>query len=185
VNAMLMNPATRTCCPSQQIPYVMNFCLTDKQTTAISPFYCGFDTHAVGDVFTLYISVLFSSNAQFNTTVGTSGSDNTSVARDGGSTVTDVGGGQSNISATSSGSFYTNSACDQGSLAAAALLAVLKVTFQKSDGSALPDPFRVGISAAQLDGTTHDRTQHLRALVEPHAEAANVNIVGVGVAVSN
>jgi len=53
---------------------------------------------------------------------------------------------------------------------------VVQVTFQKSDGSALPNPLRVGISATTLGGVAHNRTQHLRAVITPAAQAANVTI---------
>lgn len=55
-------------------------------------------------------------------------------------------------------------------------IVVVQVTFQKSDGTALPNPLRMGISATTLGGATHDRTQHLRAVITPANEAANVTI---------
>ncbi|MGH9830257.1 MAG: hypothetical protein ACREDR_44170, partial [Blastocatellia bacterium] len=61
------------------------------------------------------------------------------------------------------------------------MMTAVSVTFQKSDGTALPSPFRVGISATLLDGTTkHDRTQHLRLSVSPANEASNINITMAG-----
>src|SRR5262249_943475 len=57
--------------------------------------------------------------------------------------------------------------------------------FQTSDGSALPNPFRVGISASTIDGTVHPRTQHIKAVVTPADEAASVNIAAFGLTVSN
>src|SRR6266404_3652041 len=57
-------------------------------------------------------------------------------------------------------------------------IVVVQVAFQKSDGTALPDPLRMGISATTLGGTLHDRTQHLRAVITPAAEASNVTISG-------
>ena len=52
----------------------------------------------------------------------------------------------------------------------------VQVTFQKSDGSALPNPLQVGITATTLSGQVHDRKQHLRLVVTPSSEAANVSI---------
>jgi hypothetical protein len=54
---------------------------------------------------------------------------------------------------------------------------VLQVSFQRSDGSSLPSPLRVGISATTLGGVAHDRTQHLRAVISPANEADSVAIV--------
>ena len=53
----------------------------------------------------------------------------------------------------------------------------VQVTFQQGDGSALPSPLRVGISATALDNTVHDRKQRLRAVVQPSSEAANITIL--------
>jgi hypothetical protein len=57
-----------------------------------------------------------------------------------------------------------------------AQVATVRVTFQKADGTALPNPFRVGISAATLGGTTHDRKQGLQAVVVPASEANKVSL---------
>jgi hypothetical protein len=48
---------------------------------------------------------------------------------------------------------------------------VLRITLQKGDGSSLPSPLRVGVTA-----NGHDRKQQLRAVVEPAEEASNVTI---------
>jgi hypothetical protein len=48
---------------------------------------------------------------------------------------------------------------------------VVSVQFQKSDGSALPSPLRVGITANE-----HDRKQQLRAVVTPGNQVGNVTI---------
>jgi Big-like domain-containing protein len=61
-------------------------------------------------------------------------------------------------------------------LTSALPIVVVQVAFQKSDGTALPSPLRMGISATTLGGVTHDRTQHLRAVITPANEAANVTI---------
>ena len=50
---------------------------------------------------------------------------------------------------------------------------IIKVIFQKSDGSSLDDPARVGITA-----NNHDRTQHWRALVIPLEAVTLVNLNG-------
>jgi len=52
----------------------------------------------------------------------------------------------------------------------------VQVMFQKSDGSALPNPLQVGITATTLSGQVHNRKQHLRLVVTPSSEAANVSI---------
>jgi len=54
------------------------------------------------------------------------------------------------------------------------------VKFKNSDGTALPSPLRVGISATTIAGQDHDRTQHLLASVIPAQEANNINIVATG-----
>lgn len=54
--------------------------------------------------------------------------------------------------------------------------AVLTVQFQKADGTALPTPFRVGITGTVLSGTPINRKQSLKAVVTPAAEAANITI---------
>jgi len=59
-------------------------------------------------------------------------------------------------------------------------MTVAMVTFQQSDGTALPSPFRVGISETTLGGVDHDRTQRLQAIVTPAQEANNINIVATG-----
>lgn len=53
---------------------------------------------------------------------------------------------------------------------------VLTVQFQKSDETALPNPFRVGKTGVVLSGTPINRKQSLRAMVTPSAEAANITI---------
>jgi hypothetical protein len=50
-------------------------------------------------------------------------------------------------------------------------MTVLQITLQKGDGSSLPSPLRVGVTA-----NNHDRKQQLRAVVDPATEAANVTI---------
>jgi hypothetical protein len=57
--------------------------------------------------------------------------------------------------------------------------------FQNSDGSALPSPFRVGISKVTLGNSDilpvrHDRTQHLRVSVTPKTEASHISITASG-----
>jgi hypothetical protein len=67
--------------------------------------------------------------------------------------------------------------CGDQTLYAACPVTVITVSFQKQDGSSLPSTLKVGISATLLDGTTvHDRTQHLQALVTPHASVSQVTL---------
>lgn len=57
----------------------------------------------------------------------------------------------------------------------------LHIDIKKADDSPLPTPFRIGITA-----NGHDRTQHLKAVVFPQAEASNVTIsVSTNLTLSN
>jgi len=57
----------------------------------------------------------------------------------------------------------------------------LNIMIKKADDSSLPSPFRIGITA-----NGHNRTQHLKAVVFPFADAANVTIsVTSGITLSN
>jgi len=61
----------------------------------------------------------------------------------------------------------------------------VSVDFQKSDGTALPNPFRVGISKVTLGNSDilpvrHDRTQYLRVSVTPKTEASIISITASG-----
>lgn len=64
-------------------------------------------------------------------------------------------------------------------------ITVVSVTFQRSNGAALPSPLRLGISSVNLDGTTQNRTQQLRAVVTPAAQASSITIAGNKVQVSS
>ena len=55
-------------------------------------------------------------------------------------------------------------------------VSVTTVTITKSDGAALPSPFRLGISSTTTSGTPHNRTQHLKATVNPANQVGNVTI---------
>jgi hypothetical protein len=55
-------------------------------------------------------------------------------------------------------------------------VAAVTVMIKKADGAALPNPLQVGITATTLNGIVHDRNKHLRAVVTPASEAANVII---------
>jgi len=50
------------------------------------------------------------------------------------------------------------------------------VIITKSDGTALSSPFRLGISATTTSGTVHNRTQHLKATVNPANQVGNVTV---------
>jgi hypothetical protein len=65
-----------------------------------------------------------------------------------------------------------------------ARITVVKIEFQKLNGTKLPDILRVGKSTTTLAGKPHDRTQNLRLQVTPASEASNSfvsrgNLVGV------
>lgn len=69
----------------------------------------------------------------------------------------------------SSGDKTVTATCEQSSRSVT--VKVIDVAFQTGAGAALPFPLRVGITAAG-----HDRTQHLRAVVTPASEAANITL---------
>ncbi len=62
---------------------------------------------------------------------------------------------------------------------------VVQVTFQKSDGSTLPSPLRIGFSSTTLAGGTQDRKKSLKAVVTPSTEAPNIVLEGGKVSISN
>jgi hypothetical protein len=70
---------------------------------------------------------------------------------------------------TSSGDKIVTATCEQSSRSVT--VKVIDVQFQTGTGAALSFPLRVGITAGG-----HDRTQHLRAVVTPAAEAANITL---------
>ncbi len=65
-----------------------------------------------------------------------------------------------------------------------ARITVVKMEFQKQDGTALGDVIRMGQSTTTLNGTPHDRTQQLQVKVTPASEAANVTLRGTVVTVT-
>jgi len=83
--------------------------------------------------------------------------------------------GSSNFSASAYDTVYDNDGMDcyarDVNFVAPGSTVVIDLAFQKSDGSALPSTLRVGITA-----NGHDRKQHLRAVVDPSSEAANITI---------
>jgi hypothetical protein len=106
-------------------------------------------------------------------------SDNTPVFTVNGGTISCLNPGTGNVTAQFQGIVYTlNCFNNIVNPTVGGPVTVARITFQKSDGSALASPLQVGISATTLGGMTHDRTQHLRAVVEPSSEAANVTIKG-------
>lgn len=52
-----------------------------------------------------------------------------------------------------------------------ARITVVTVEFQTDGGATLPSPLRIGITVG-----SHNRTQHLQAIIKPDAEAANVTL---------
>lgn len=95
-------------------------------------------------------------------------SDNTSVFTVSAGTVSCLQPGSGNVSAQFQAIIYTLNCFEQHPTpTVGGPVTVVRVTFQKADGSALPSPLRIGITRTELDGVTvHDRTQHLRAMVE-------------------
>ncbi len=69
----------------------------------------------------------------------------------------------------SSGNKTVTATCEQSSRSAT--VKVIDVQFQTGTGAALPFPLRIGITAGG-----RDRTQHLRAVVTPASEAANITL---------
>jgi hypothetical protein len=112
VNGMFMNPETRTCGGCNGQPYLTNWCLTEKHTTNLTPFYCGFDPHLPGDFFTLYLSARYSNGDQFPAPVGGDGTSNSSVAAlNGVGGIQVVGGGNAVINAVSANTYATDPNC--------------------------------------------------------------------------
>ena len=176
VNAMLMNPVTRTCGSCTEPGYAMAWAVSDKEANAITPLYYGFDPHAMNVGFSIWLNVHWSQGSQGGTEPSPSTSSNLNVAIANHGWVNTLNAGTTNI--TAAGHFFTDVSCSQTNeiSSTASLTVVPGVTFQKSDGTALPNPLRIGISATTLGGVVHNRTQHLRAVITPAAQAANVTI---------
>lgn len=113
VNAMLMNPVTRTCGQCTDPGYVTQYTLSDKAAYTGSPLYNDFDTHTLGQGFNIYLSVRYSSGSQSGDTPQSSSSSNTNVATAVSNYVNDVSPGTANITANSRSGYFTDSACSQ------------------------------------------------------------------------
>lgn len=69
---------------------------------------------------------------------------------------------------------------------AVASVPAVSIRITQANGASLASPFRVGISSTGYSGAVHDRTQHLKAVVTPSSQAANVTIqVSSGLTLSN
>jgi hypothetical protein len=110
INAMLMNPVTRTCTSCNGQPYVTSYCLTDTVSV------CGFTTYTVGSGFNIFMRVFLSDNTQDLLAVMTSHSDNSPVATANGSAVNAVAPGQANISGMAPNSYPIDPYCNTGDL---------------------------------------------------------------------
>jgi hypothetical protein len=115
---------------------------------------------------------------------------NTSVATvSSGGAATGAAAGTTNVKATwtAYSRFPSFAGCQSTSFQVGPVspINVVQVTFQKSDGTALPSPFRIGITSLTLAGATQDRTQHLKAVVTPAAQATNITIEPSKVTISN
>lgn len=176
VNAMLMNPVTRTCGSCTEPGYAMSWAVSDKEANASTPLYYGFDPHQMNVGFSIWLNVRWSLGSQGGTEPSPSTSSNLNVAIANHGWVNTLNAGTANITAI--GHFFTNVACSQTNEVSsmATLTVVPQVTFQKSDGTPLPNPLRVGISATTLGGVVHNRTQHLRAVITPANQASSVTI---------
>ncbi len=60
-----------------------------------------------------------------------------------------------------------------------------QVTFQKSDGTALPSTLRIGFSSTTLGNVAQSRKKSLRAVVTPSTAAPNIVLEGGKVSISN
>ena len=56
VNAMLMNPATRTCGSCYYPGYVTQYYVSDKQAFSNTPLYSGFDPHPINESFSIFLT---------------------------------------------------------------------------------------------------------------------------------
>lgn len=64
-------------------------------------------------------------------------------------------------------------------------LYTVTVVFKKADNSTLPSPMRIGINSLTLAGSLQDRTQHLKAVVTPAAQASNITLTPDKIQISN
>ena len=113
VNAMLMNPVTKTCGSCGGLPYVISNTMSDKAAYTGSPLYSGCDPHPVNPGVTMYFNVLYSDYSQSSGGCANSSSSDTSVATVSGCYVSPVAPGTTNITARSSGAYFTDPACSQ------------------------------------------------------------------------
>jgi hypothetical protein len=173
INAMLINPSTKTCTTCNGTAYASYTSLTESYSLG------GFETHAVGDNFGLRIAVIWTDGHKDFDSASSVTNQNPSVATfDGGTGITCIGPGQAYFTAFTTNTWPLDIYCSHWDrMFANGGFAVIRVTFQKADGTGLPSPLRLGITATALDGVTvHDRTQHLRLLVEPSNYVSSITI---------
>lgn len=138
INAMLMNPVTRTCGQCTDPGYVTQNTVSDKPASTGTSLFNGFDPHVVGLGFQIYMNVHYSSGSQSGDTPLSTSSSNTGVATVSGTYATPVSPGTANITANSRSGYFTDSACSQpGYLPSRTeALSVIKVDI-KRDGSVI------------------------------------------------
>jgi len=95
INAMLMNPVTRTCGQCTDPGYVTQNTVSDKPASTGTSLYNGFDPHVVGLGFQIYMNVHYSSGSQSGDTPLSTSSSNTGVATVSGTYATPVSPGHS------------------------------------------------------------------------------------------
>jgi hypothetical protein len=176
LNSMMVNPVTKTCAECGSYGYVRKCVLTDDINSTASIKYT--IHRAVGESFGMYIVLTWSTGLPEVVDAVIISNTNPSVASVSGmSTVTTLSPGLTTLTGLTFYEYPLDRFCSvYGRLETAGDLQALRITFQKSDGTSLPSPFRVGISATTLGGVVHNRTQQVRVVVEPSSQAANVTV---------
>ena len=125
INAMLMNPVTKTCGQCIYPGYVTAYAVSDKQADPTTPLYYGFYPHPVNQSFSIWLNVNYSMGGKAGLTPSSSSSSNPSVA-----TASQGFGYALNVGTTSitavGNNFFTDSACSQpGNISSTASLTVV------------------------------------------------------------
>jgi hypothetical protein len=125
INAMLINPVTKTCGQCIYPGYVTARTVSDKQTDSFSPLYSGFDPRQVNQSFSIWLNVHYSMGGNAGLTPSSSSSSNPSVATASQGFGYALNVGISNITAVGN-NFFTDSACSQpGNISATASVTVV------------------------------------------------------------
>jgi hypothetical protein len=131
INAMLMNPVTKTCGQCYEPGYVTAYTVSDKQANSLTPLYSGFDSCTLNQSFSIWLNVHYSMGTQGGVTPNYSSSSNPSVAIAGQGLGYTYDVGTASITAIGS-NFFTDPACSQPhSISSTASLTVVKVNIKQ------------------------------------------------------